>query len=433
MFAMKVQCLLWVLLVFAFGRAQADATHIRMARIPDGDISRLKGLPLPAKDDAASRGVFTLIRGTQDGNSGGVSVLTDGKLPRDEDSPKQNFFLFGKGMLLLDLQKVTEVMRISTFSWHPLERAPQVYTVYGNDQGTPDRVEDVTGWRTIARVDTRQKEQDRGGFYAVSIDREKSPLGRYRFLLFKIEPTGRGSANHTFYSEIDVVSSEDRNLTYVVPGENLRLFRFSSKDGTYRFAIDYTDAPELEEWSKQKLAPVVAEWYGKLVGLLPSEEFTPRREIKLLFKDDMGGTPAYAAGGEISMNHRWFVSEQQREAIGCVVHEMTHVVQDYGRGRKHAPGWLTEGIADYTRWFLYEPQTNGARITRRHGDVRYNNSYRVTANFLDWCQRKYNRELVRILNAAARAGQYDEALWKEATGRTVQELGEEWKRELPER
>ena len=431
---MKVRYLFWIGVLFAVGSAYAESVHVRMARIPDGDISRLRGrLPLPAKNDAASRGVFSLIRGTLDGNSAGVKVLTDGKLPREEDSPDENFFLFGKGMLLLDLKKVTDVTRISTFSWHPQERAQQVYTVYGNDQESSDHVDEMTGWKLIARVDTRRKEGDQGGFYAVSIEREGVTLGRYRYLLFKIEPTGKGAANHTFYSEIDVVSTEDRNLQYILPGENNRTFHFASKDRAYRFTVDFTDAPELEEWSRQKLAPVVSEWYGKLVGLLPSEGFTPRREVRFRFKDDMGGTPAYAAGGEICLNHSWYVSEQKGEALGAVVHEMTHVVQDYGGGDKQAPGWLVEGIADYTRWFLYEPQTRGARFTKRNDDIHYNDSYRVTANFLDWCQRKYSRDLVRILNAASRVGEYDEAIWKRVTGKTVQELGEEWKRELPDR
>ena len=30
---------------------------------------------------------------------------------------------------------------------------------------------------------------------------------------------------------------------------------------------------------------------------------------------------------------------------------------------KPTPGWLTEGIPDYIRWFLYEPQSHGADVT----------------------------------------------------------------------
>ena len=418
--------------------ARAEDIRVRVARNRDGNFAHLRGLPAPAKNDAASRGVFSLIKGQRDVNGGDFAVLNDGKMPAEEDDPRRNFFLRGQGYLLLDLKEVTDVARIATFSWHPDERAPQVYTVYGSDQETPDRSlaekeGSLTGWQKIAGVDTRRQDRNRGGLHAVSIDREGKPLGRYRYLLFKIEPTGRGPFDHTFYSEIDVVSAKDTQLAFVSPDENRKLHRFTSKDNAYRFAIDYTAAPELEAWSKQKLAPVVMEWYPKLIGLLPSEGFRPLREIRIRLKDDMGGTPAYAAGNEICLNHPWIVSELRGEAVGSVVHEMTHVVQSYGRGPKRAPGWLVEGIADYTRWFLYEPQTRGARITKRHGNVRYDNSYRVTANFLDWCQRTYDKDLVRKLNAAARTGQYDEAIWKQATGKTVQELGDEWKKALPDR
>jgi hypothetical protein len=79
------------------------------------------------------------------------------------------------------------------------------------------------------------------------------------------------------------------------------------------------------------------------------------------------------------------------------------------------------------RWFLYEPRTRGAEITPANVErARYDGSYRISANFLDWVTRTYDSGLVRKLNAAAREGRYREALWTEWTGKTVQELGDEW-------
>jgi hypothetical protein len=49
---------------------------------------------------------------------------------------------------------------------------------------------------------------------------------------------------------------------------------------------------------------------------------------------------------------------------------------------------------------------------------------------LNWVTQTYDKNIVRKLNAAARQGKYNEELWKEATGRTVQELGDEWKKSL---
>jgi hypothetical protein len=125
----------------------------------------------------------------------------------------------------------------------------------------------------------------------------------------------------------------------------------------------------------------------------------------------------------------------KREARGSVVHELVHVVQNYGRARRtnpnatRTPGWLQEGIPDYIRWFLYEPGTKGAEITDRNlARAKYDASYRVTGNFLNWVTQKHDKEIVRKLNTALREGQYSEQMWKDWTGKTVQELGEEWKK-----
>ena len=62
--------------------------------------------------------------------------------------------------------------------------------------------------------------------------------------------------------------------------------------------------------------------------------------------------------------------------------------------------------------------------------VRYDQSYRQTANFLNWVTEKYDADIVAKLNAAARAGKYGDEIWKEKSGKTAQELGNEWKAQL---
>jgi len=180
---------------------------------------------------------------------------------------------------------------------------------------------------------------------------------------------------------------------------------------------------------------VVQEWYPKLVQMLPSDGFEAPTNITLRFRNDMRGTPASAGGGRINMNSDWFRRELKREARGSVVHEMVHVVQSYGRARRtnpdapRMPGWLVEGIPDYIRWFIYEPETKGAEITARNlSRAKYDASYRITGNFLNWVTQTYARDLVRKLNTAGREGKYSEQLWKDLTGKTVEELGELWKK-----
>jgi hypothetical protein len=179
---------------------------------------------------------------------------------------------------------------------------------------------------------------------------------------------------------------------------------------------------------------VVKEWYPKIVAMLPSEGFQASTNVLIRYRTDMGGTPASAGGSRVNCNAQWFRRELDREAAGSVVHELVHVVQSYGWGRRQnpgaarIPGWVTEGIPDYIRWFLYEPQTKGAEITKNNlSRAKYDASYRISGNFLDWVERKHGPGVIQKLNAAARAGKYDESVWKEMTGKTVEELGAAWK------
>ncbi len=208
-----------------------------------------------------------------------------------------------------------------------------------------------------------------------------------------------------------------------------------AEGGKYEFTIDTSAAPDLTEWALKELAPVVLEWYPKIVKLLPSEGFDAPTNTIIRFREGMGRTPASAGGGRINCNIEWFRRNLKGEARGAVVHEMVHIVQQYGRARRtnpnatRTPGWLVEGIPDYIRWFLYEPEAKGAEITARNlARARYDANYRITGNFLNWVVGKYDPHIIRKLNTAAREGKYDEALWKEFTGKTVQDLGDEWRK-----
>ena len=111
---------------------------------------------------------------------------------------------------------------------------------------------------------------------------------------------------------------------------------------------------------------------------------------------------------------------------------MVHVVQQYGRTRMvhrqaQIPGWLVEAIPDYIRWFLYEPQSHGADHVRNPDNAKYNSPYRVGANFLNYVTVKYDKDLVPQLNDAIRDGKYNDEIWTKLTGKSADDLGEEWK------
>lgn len=411
---------------------------------------RFSSVPPPANNDAATAAKFTLVDGERDRNSGSLAVLHDGRIPEGEDQPSANLF-FGPGTdggrLAIDLGMAIRVKQVNTYSWHPNTRAAQVYRLYAADGeakeflSSPKRgtAPESCGWTLLASVDTRAADGSENPKHGVAIARsENGALGRYRHILFDISRTeDRDLFGNTFFCEIDVVDADGPVPVAATSGPGERIFKsFECEGGKYRFTIDATAAPDLLKWAEAELKPVVQAWYPKLVALLPSDGFVARTNLTLRFRGDMGGTPASTSGGLINMNSEWFRRELRGEARGAVVHEMVHVVQDYGRARRtvsranRAPGWLVEGIADYIRWFLYEPETKGAEITERNFTrARHDSSYRITGNFLNWVTQRYDPAVVRKLNALAREGNYTEGLWKEWTGKTLTELGAEWRQE----
>lgn len=404
-------------------------------------------VPVPSRRDAAGPAKFTLVDGTRDENGGRLDQLHDGLLPRGEDEPSANFFFAqGRdgGRIQIDLGTNTIISQINTYSWHGGSRGPQVYVLYASPgtaagfKAEPKRGTDpqTCGWQQLAKVDTRPSDGQIGGPHGVSVTDHAGNLGRFRFLLFDISRTeDHDPFGNTFFSEIDVVDPAVPPLPIVTGTPQTVARQFTAAGGKYQFTLNATLAPDLMEWAETELRPVVQEWYPKLVELLPSEGFKPATNVTLRFRDDMGGVPASAGGGFINLNAGWFRKELKREARGSVVHEMVHVVQNYRGGRRNNPNagrlpdWLIEGIPDYIRWYLYEPQSKGAEITPRNlARAKYDASYRVTGNFLNWVGEKYDSNIVARLNAAGRAGNYREQVWKDSTGKSVQELGDEWKK-----
>jgi hypothetical protein len=187
------------------------------------------------------------------------------------------------------------------------------------------------------------------------------------------------------------------------------------------FVLDVADAPEMREWA-EKVAGVCEREYRMINEELRTDGYKPATVIIMALKSDYKGVAA-TGGNRITGSVKFF--KDHPDDVGAVVHETVHVVQRY-RTRNN-PGWLVEGVADYVRFFKYEP----GKIGRLNVDrAKYDGSYRVTAAFLNAVSEKYDKELVRKLNKAMREGEYKEDLWKEITGKPLKELGEEWKASL---
>jgi hypothetical protein len=405
---------------------------------------KFKHVPSPSKNDAASKAKFSVVSGEEDPAGGGLDKLNDGSLPTEEDQPSENFFFNAGtegGRLLVDLGGAIGIRQVNTYSWHPGARAPQVYTLYASDgagAGFVARPATGTdpvkaGWQLVARVNTWKKSAEPGGQYGVSISDSDGTIGKYRYLLFDCQRTeSEDDFGNTFYSEIDVVSSEAAGAAAateaMVTGQT---FVTNSADGKCEITIDTSRATDLTGWAHTKLAPALAEWYPKIVALLSSEGFTAPAGFSVSIRPHQG--VADTGGTRINVSAKWVRDQIDHEAIGSIVHEEVHVVQQYGDVQ--APGWLTEGIADYVRWCLYEPQTHGTDLTSQQAIDRahYNDAYRTTANFLSYVTRNFDKDIVTRINAAIRTGKYKDELWKTYTGKSLRELSDAWKKSLYEK
>ena len=92
-----------------------------------------------------------------------------------------------------------------------------------------------------------------------------------------------------------------------------------------------------------------------------------------------------------------------------------------------APGGLIEGIADFVRLQagFAPPHWKSGRGTR------WDEGYEVTGYFLDWVEKNYHG-FVRGVNAILRDAKWDVGIFKLITGKGVDELWKEYRKEFGE-
>jgi len=196
-----------------------------------------------------------------------------------------------------------------------------------------------------------------------------------------------------------------------------------------RFAFSAKDAPQYEAWMTKELRPVAEKWLVEATRLIDGPEGVAPTGVRISLYPETGkeDAPAWTAGNEIALNMKWAKDELDGEAKGAVVHEIVHAVQRYPK----APGWVTEGIADWVRWLHYEGTAGEARCRRdAQRNPRHDAGYGVSACFLEWVRMAYDKDLVVKLNGLCRKGAYADSFWKEETGRTLSELAAAWKTSL---
>lgn len=183
--------------------------------------------------------------------------------------------------------------------------------------------------------------------------------------------------------------------------------------------LDVTDAPYTKAWG-EKAKEVVISWYPMVTSLLATETWKAPNEINIVIKKELN-VPAYAAGNTLTINGKWITDHP--DDVGVMVHELAHIVQSYPRNKVDT-GWLVEGIADYIRWWRYEPEAPRPRINVEK--AKYTDAYRTTAYWLAWVSRKYDMRLVPALDAELRKGDDPMPIFEKFTKKKADELWKEF-------
>ncbi|HEY1186186.1 MAG TPA: basic secretory protein-like protein, partial [Gemmata sp.] len=187
------------------------------------------------------------------------------------------------------------------------------------------------------------------------------------------------------------------------------------------FVVDTSRAPEMAAWA-ERAARVCERAYPMICDELAADGFRPPRRIPLQVRRDAVAL-AGAVDGRVFASAGYF--EANPHDVGALVNATSLLVQAYKV--KGAPSWLVHGVADYVRFFKFEP---GALAPPDPDTVRYDGDSQETAAFLAHLVATYDPALVRRLNAALRDGRYTEGIWLELTGKPLRELDDEWRRAL---
>ncbi len=166
----------------------------------------------------------------------------------------------------------------------------------------------------------------------------------------------------------------------------------------------------------RKHFPVIWETIGTERTRMPAEvRFTVRPGIDV---------PAYAAGSGIAFSAEHFT--RHPDDLGCVIHELTHIVQSY-RDIPEGTGWIVEGLADYVRYRSAADHSGwGIQVPYRPG-MQYTEGYGTAAGFFIWIEKDYDPRMAAKLNRALKHGEYTPEIWVTATGKSLDELWEQYK------
>lgn len=183
-------------------------------------------------------------------------------------------------------------------------------------------------------------------------------------------------------------------------------------------AVDYHGWAGLDGWTEQ-LKPQLTGWWRTINQALGATSCNADKTIRLEFYAIKPERIAAAARGDsVLINAPYVLANRDNpDMLRMIAHELVHVAQGYPKGT--GPAWLTEGVADYVRYYVLYPGDAGRAFDPGREDWR--EGYSPAAGLLAWAQAK-QPDVVAKVNAAMRRGEAGDAALAAATGMTPDAL-----------
>ena len=180
--------------------------------------------------------------------------------------------------------------------------------------------------------------------------------------------------------------------------------------------LNVSRVPRLGNWGFHA-KELIKLWSPRIARILDIEDY-PHNINLTIQKSDEG--IAFADSNAITVSSHWV--EKYPEDIGLIVHEAVHVVQLYP---EFDPGWVAEGIADYSRWHLYEKKLL-EWFPIGEDEKGYEAAYRITGGFFLWITIYKNADFIKILNTSIKNGEYKDSIFLQNTGNDLDALWHEY-------
>lgn len=179
------------------------------------------------------------------------------------------------------------------------------------------------------------------------------------------------------------------------------------------------EAPnDLVDWSR-KARRYILKWYPIISDHLRPGTW-PKRPDLMVAIVEYDNFIAFVENGTIFISAP-FVRSNLND-FGMLAHETVHIVQGYP---KHRDVWVSEGIADYIRYYVVEPGSTKAAF-----DVAtdsYRRGYQPAAAMLNWLVKTRNRRTIFLLDKLLATRRYRDSFWKNTFGKTSDQLWADFK------